>query len=47
MNHVMVEYLAQSLSEGWNNEKNSKNRLMAHEQRTAKRAGRRRRWSRS
>jgi hypothetical protein len=46
MDHMMVEYLAQSLSEGWKNEKNSKSRLMAHELRTANRAGRRRRRNR-
>lgn len=46
MDHMMAQYLVQSLSEGWKNEKDSKNRLMSHELRTANRAGRRRRRNR-
>ena len=43
MNHVMAEYLTQTLSEGWKNEQGRPGRLMARELRLANRAARRRR----
>ncbi|HEX6151103.1 hypothetical protein [Nocardioides sp.] len=45
MNHLMVEYLVKSLSEEFEAPERRKNRLLAHELRTSRRAARRRRSS--
>ncbi len=47
MNEYANQYLAQALSQEIARDANHPRRLMAYELRTAKRAGRRRRWSRS
>jgi hypothetical protein len=47
MNHLMVEYLAKSMSEGFGQPELRKNQQMAHELRTSRRAVRRRRKFRS
>ena len=46
MNHLMAEYLVESLSEGFDQPERRKNRLMAHEFRMSRREMRRRRKAR-